>query len=70
MAKKGRPAGVKNTRGLYTIAVPKEIYDQFSELAYGSGVSMTAVATKVFTEGLGRVQIIEETITRKKIVGL
>ncbi|HEM6455991.1 TPA: hypothetical protein U2D46_002278, partial [Streptococcus suis] len=50
MNKKGRPAGVKNERGLYTIAIPKEIYDQIDDLAIGSGRSRTAVATFVFTK--------------------
>ncbi|HEM4249671.1 TPA: hypothetical protein U1X27_001528 [Streptococcus suis] len=70
MSKKGRPAGVKNDRGLYTIAVPKEIYDQIDDLAIGSGRSRTAVASFVFTKGLEGIQIIEETITRKRIVGI
>lgn len=70
MAKKGRPAGVKNDRGLYTVAIPKEIYDQIDDLAIGSGRSRTAIATFVFTKGLGHIQIVEETITRKRIVDI
>ncbi|HFI0947556.1 TPA: hypothetical protein ACGOX8_001730 [Streptococcus suis] len=70
MNKKGRPAGVKNDRGLYTIAVPKEIYDQIDDLAIGSGRSRTAVASFIFTEGLEHIQIVEETITRKRIAGI
>lgn len=68
MARKGRPAGVKKDRGLYTVAVPKEIYDQLSELSVGSNRPLTAIATLLITKGLSEVQIIEETITRKRIV--
>ncbi|HEM3611836.1 TPA: antitoxin [Streptococcus suis] len=70
MNKKGRPAGVKNERGLYTVAIPKEVYDQIDDLAIGSGMSRTAVASLLFKKGLEGIQIIEETITRKRIVGI
>lgn len=58
----------KKDRGLYTVAVPKEIYDQLSELSVGSNRPLSAIATLLITKGLSEVQIIEETITRKRIV--
>lgn len=70
MSKKGRPAGVKNERGLYTVAIPKELYDQVDDLAIGGGMSRTAVASLLMTKGLENVQIVEETVTRKRIVAI
>lgn len=68
MSKRGRPVGVKNERGLYTVAIPKEIYDQIQELALGSSMSLTGVATFLMTKGLVGAHIVEETITRKRLL--
>lgn len=68
MSKRGRPTGIKNDRGLHTVAIPKELYDQLHELSIGSSMSMTAVATLMITGGLASAHIVEETITRKRLV--
>lgn len=67
MARKGRPMGGKNN-STHTVPLPKELYDQLAELAVGSGMTLTAVAGMAVTEGLAHMQIVEETITRKRIV--
>lgn len=68
MTKKGRPSKGKTERGLYTVAVPKELYNQIHDLAIGSDMSLTAVASILLTKGLDGVHIVEETVTRKRLV--
>lgn len=64
---KGRPAK-KSSRGVRTVAISDELFEDLYELAQGSGIPIGQAADYIFKNGLKNVRIETETVTRKRLV--
>lgn len=64
---KGRPAK-KSSRGVRTVAISDELFEDLYELAQGSGIPISQAADYIFKNGLKNVRIETETVTRKRLV--